>query len=211
MRLIKEAIKLSTGSIEGILFGLGDARPDERAAVLLDEIEEPRLHRESGEIGIVMAPPDDLAAERPEMVAMAAQGLVGELLSEQVDQEGLKYVDDRPADGGIGFFNGVPSMHSSSGVRVPCATDPRQHESGSSVKGRPRMSKIGHAFLRKALYMPAMTTLYKTVWGKRFRERLAASGKPAKLIIGAMMRKLVHVTFGVIRSGKCFDPKLQNA
>ncbi|MFM0558138.1 transposase [Paraburkholderia sediminicola] len=89
--------------------------------------------------------------------------------------------------------------------------DPRQHESGSSVKGRPRMSKVGHAFLRKALYMPAMTTLYKTHWGKRFRERLAASGKPAKLIIGAMMRKLVHVAFGVIRSGKCFDPKLQNA
>jgi len=85
--------------------------------------------------------------------------------------------------------------------------DPRQHESGSSVKGRPRMSKVGHAFLRKALYVPAMTTH----WGKRFRERLAAFGKPAKLIIGSMMRKLVHVAFGVIRSGKCFDPKLQNA
>ena len=38
--------------------------------------------------------------------------------------------------------------------------DPRQHESGSSVKGKPRLSKIGHAFLRKALYMPAMVTLY---------------------------------------------------
>ncbi|WP_415768183.1 transposase [Paraburkholderia sp. J69-1] len=87
----------------------------------------------------------------------------------------------------------------------------RRGESGSSVKGRPRMSKVGHAFLRKALYMPAMTTQYKTHGGKRFRERLAASGKPAKLIIVAMMRKFVHVAFGVIRSGKCFDPKLQNA
>ena len=55
------------------------------------------------------------------------------------------------------------------------------------------MSKSGHAFLRKALYMLAMTTLYKTQWGRRFRTRLAATGKPAKLIIGAMMRKLVHV------------------
>jgi transposase len=43
--------------------------------------------------------------------------------------------------------------------------DPRQHESGSSVKGKPKISKIGHAFLRKALYMPAMVTLYKTDWG----------------------------------------------
>ena len=86
--------------------------------------------------------------------------------------------------------------------------DPRQHESGSSVKGRPRLSKIGHAFLRKALYMPAMVALYKTAWGKRFRARLAASGKPPKLIIGAMMRKLVHVVFGVLKSGKMFNPAL---
>lgn len=86
--------------------------------------------------------------------------------------------------------------------------DPRQHESGSSVKGKPRMSKVGHAFLRKALYMPAMVALYHTVWGKSFRQRLAASGKPPMLIIGAMMRKLIHVAFGVLKSGKKFDPAL---
>lgn len=89
--------------------------------------------------------------------------------------------------------------------------DPRQHESGSSVKKKVRLSKVGHAFLRKALYMPAMVTLYKTAWGIRFRERLAAAGKPAKLIIGAMMRKLIHVAFGVLKSGKSFDPALHGA
>src|SRR5574338_126728 len=89
--------------------------------------------------------------------------------------------------------------------------DPRQHESGSSVKGRPRLSKLGHAFLRKALYMPAMVTLYKTGWGKRFGQRLAANGKPPKLIIGAMMRKLIHVAYGVLKSGKAFDPTLHGA
>jgi transposase len=86
--------------------------------------------------------------------------------------------------------------------------DPRQFESGSSVKMKPRMSKIGHAFLRKSLYMPALVALYKTAWGKRFRERLAAAGKPPKLIIGAMMRKLIHVAFGVLKSGKNFNPEL---
>lgn len=89
--------------------------------------------------------------------------------------------------------------------------DPRQHESGSSVKGKPRLSKVGHAVLRKALYMPAVVTLYKTDWGRRFRERLAAAGKPPKLIIGAMMRKLIHVTFGVLKSQKPFDPEWKNA
>ena len=86
--------------------------------------------------------------------------------------------------------------------------DPHHHESGTSVKMKPRMSKVGHAFLRKSLYMPAMVALYKTAWGIRFRERLAATGKPPKLIIGAMMRKFVHVAFGVLKPGKTFNPAL---
>ena len=59
--------------------------------------------------------------------------------------------------------------------------------------------------------MPAMVTLYKTAWGRVFRERLAANGKPPKLIIGAMMRKLAHVAYGVLLSGKTFDPALHGA
>jgi len=89
--------------------------------------------------------------------------------------------------------------------------DPRQQESGTSVKGKPRMSKVGHAFLRKALYRPAMVTLYRTDWGKQFRSRLAVAGKPPMLIIGAMMRKLVHVAFGVLKSGNTFDPARHGA
>jgi transposase len=89
--------------------------------------------------------------------------------------------------------------------------DPRQHQSGSSVNSKPRMSKIGHRVLRKALYMPAMATLYKTIWGQQFRKRLAAAGKPPMLIIGAMMRKLIHVAFGVLKSGLPFNPVLHNA
>ena len=86
--------------------------------------------------------------------------------------------------------------------------NPRQHQSGSSVNGKPRMSKVGHALLRKTLYMPAMVTLYKTAWGKVFRDRLASAGKPPKLIIGAMMRKLLQVAFGVLKSGQPFNPVL---
>jgi transposase len=86
--------------------------------------------------------------------------------------------------------------------------DPRLHESGSSVHGKPRLSKIGHGALRKGLYMPAMVMLYKTHWGQQFRQRLAASGKPPMLIIAAMMRKLIHVAFGVLKSEKPFNPAL---
>ncbi|MBX4798280.1 IS110 family transposase, partial [Klebsiella michiganensis] len=44
-----------------------------------------------------------------------------------------------------------------------------------------------------------------TAWGKAFRKRLEESGKRAKVIIGAMMRKLAQVAYGVLKSGKTFD------
>lgn len=85
---------------------------------------------------------------------------------------------------------------------------PMHYESGSSVYKRPRLSKIGHSFLRRSLYMPAMVTLYKTDWGRAFRDRLLKAGKAPKLIIGAMMRKLAQVAYGVLKSNKPFNPAL---
>jgi transposase len=88
---------------------------------------------------------------------------------------------------------------------------PRQHESGSSVRRKPRISKMGHSFLRKALYMPAMVAVNKTEWGRAFKAWLAASGKIPMVIICAMMRKLVHVAVCILNSGKMFNPALHGA
>lgn len=111
----------------------------------------------------------------------------------------------------LSFYGGTPRFDKAKQAAAFAGLDPRQHHSGSSVNGKPRLSKIGHAFLRKALYMPAMVTMTRTAWGRTFRNRLAAAGKPPMLIIGAMMRKLVHVAFGVIKSGKPFNPALHGA
>jgi len=70
---------------------------------------------------------------------------------------------------------------------------------------------MGHAFLRKVLYMPAMVAVTRTDWGKAFKARLADSGKPPMVIICAMMRKFVHVAAGVLKSGKIFNPALHAA
>jgi hypothetical protein len=59
--------------------------------------------------------------------------------------------------------------------------------------------------------MPAVVALHRTLWGKRFCQRLTAKGKKPMVIIGAMMRKLAHVAFGVIKSGRSFDPALHSA
>lgn len=96
-------------------------------------------------------------------------------------------------------------------VTAYAGLDPRQHESGSSVRGKAHISRYGHNVIRKGLYMPAMYTLYKTPWGRRFLERLSAAGKPPMVIIVAMMRKLLHVAFGVLKTGEKFNPALHAA
>lgn len=83
---------------------------------------------------------------------------------------------------------------------------PRIRESGSSVRGRSRLSKIGSSRLRKALYFPALTALRHNPLLKAFGLRLSAQGKSKMLIPGATMRKLLHLAYGVLKSQMPFDP-----
>lgn len=83
---------------------------------------------------------------------------------------------------------------------------PRQHCSGSSVRGRPRLSKRGSARLRAALYFPAIVAQQHNPILRAFAHRLLAAGKPKLAVIAAVMRKLLHLVFGVLKSGMPFDP-----
>ncbi len=83
---------------------------------------------------------------------------------------------------------------------------PKETLSGSSVKGKPRLCKTGHARLRRALYMPALVSIRYNPLMIAFYQRLKEKGKNGKVIVCAIMRKLVHLIFGVLKSGKMFDP-----
>jgi len=100
-------------------------------------------------------------------------------------------------------FNHVREMVASIGLA------PREKLSGSSIKGKPRLSKIGHARLRKALYMPALVSIQCNPGMIAFYNRLKDKGKNGKVIVCAIMRKLVHVIFGVLKSGKKYDPNFK--
>ena len=89
---------------------------------------------------------------------------------------------------------------------------PRLRESGKSVRGRARLSKTGTPRIRRSLYFPAVTALRCNpvikAWASGLRER----GKCEMQIIGAVMRKLIHLAYGVLKSGKPYDPlHAQNA
>jgi transposase len=81
---------------------------------------------------------------------------------------------------------------------------PRVCESGT-LKARGRLVKIGPGRLRKALYFPALAALRFNPTLRALNERLRAAGKPKMVIVGAAMRKLIHLAFGVLKSGRAYD------
>lgn len=83
---------------------------------------------------------------------------------------------------------------------------PVEWQSGSSVRGRPRLSKAGPAYLRKLLYLPAVVATRHNPHIKAQYERLIGRGKPKMAAIGAAMRKLAHLCFGIVKSGQPYNP-----
>ena len=68
------------------------------------------------------------------------------------------------------------------------------------------MSKKGNRRLRKALYFPAIVGMRYNPILKAFAERLLARGKAKMVVVGAVMRKLAHLIYGVLSNKKPFDP-----
>jgi transposase len=85
---------------------------------------------------------------------------------------------------------------------------PAHHKSGSSVHRKPRLSKVGSSRLRDALYFPAITALRCNAAIEALGERLAERGKAKMVIVGAAMRKLLHICYGVLKNGTPFNPSL---
>jgi len=85
--------------------------------------------------------------------------------------------------------------------------NPRVRQSGQWTGASP-ISKQGSSAIRKALYMPALVAKRHNPVLRAFCERLAAKGKRPKQVIVAAMRKLVHLIWGVLKSGRPFDPAI---
>lgn len=77
---------------------------------------------------------------------------------------------------------------------VPC-----HKSSGTSLKTRGRLSGRGDANLRSRMYMPAVCAITHDPAMKAFYQQLVLKGKAPKVAITAVMRKLVHVCYGVIK------------
>lgn len=104
----------------------------------------------------------------------------------------------------------VSRFRSARQVAAYIGVTPSQRQSGE-WRGKTVLSKVGNSRLRKALYLPAIVAKRHNPVLKTFCDRLLAAGKSPMAVVGAAMRKLVHIAFGVLKSGVPFNPALASA
>lgn len=97
-------------------------------------------------------------------------------------------------------------FHKAREVAAYAGLVPQERQSGSSVRGRARLSKKGNGRLRKSLYWPAIVAMRHNPVLAAFARRLREAGKPKMVVIAAVMRKLLHIAFGVLKHQRPFDP-----
>jgi len=105
----------------------------------------------------------------------------------------------------LGHLGDIRRFESAKTFAAFLGVTPKQRSSGSSVHGRTMMSRTGSVALRTALYMPSLVARRHNPILRRFAERLALGGMAKKAVIGAVMHKLAHLIYGIIKTGKPFD------
>lgn len=160
---------------------------------------------------LVVASLQAVVAVLDEQLAQVAQAISEHLAAQAELQQQVALVDSIP---GIGpttaaalvseiDFSAYPSARQ---LVAQAGLNPRQRQSGTSVHGKPRLSKQGASQLRHILYFPAIVAMRHNPVVHTFAERLAERGKAKMVIVCACMRKLLHLVYGVLKSGRPFDP-----
>ena len=94
---------------------------------------------------------------------------------------------------------GLQDFENASSVASFLGLNPIEKRSGKSEYRRPRLSKRGNSRYRQALYFPAMVATRKNPDIQAQYDRLTQAGKSKMCALGAAMRKLVHICYGVIK------------
>ena len=109
----------------------------------------------------------------------------------------------------LGEMPDVTQFASAQAMAAYAGLCPREHQSGSSVRKRTRLSKTGNSHLRKALYFPAVSAVQWNAPVKAHYERMREKGKGKMVSLGAAMRKLLMICYGVLKNRQPFDPNWQ--
>ena len=100
-------------------------------------------------------------------------------------------------------FTSAPEVASFLGL------NPIEKQSGTTQYRRPRLSKAGNGRFRQSLYFPAMVATRKNPDIKAQYDRLLAAEKSKMCALGAAMRKLVHICYGVLKHQRPYEVQVQ--
>ena len=103
-------------------------------------------------------------------------------------------------------FYDLEDYASAKAVAADAGVTPAKYQSGTSVRRKARMSRIGKAAVRAALFWPAQTAIRWNPIVADLADRLRRRGKPFGVILVAAMRKLLHLVYGVVKNKTPFDP-----
>lgn len=120
--------------------------------------------------------------------------------------ESIPGIGKRTATRLLAEIEDISRYKSARQVAAYAGLTPRNNRSGT-LRGQTRLAKTGNARVRKALFLPAMVAKRHNPLVRSFCQRLAGHGKNKMQLVGAAMRKLIHIAFGVLKSGKVFDPE----
>jgi len=89
-----------------------------------------------------------------------------------------------------------------------CGVAPFEHSSGSSVRGRTRVSHMANKVLKRMLHMGAMSVVSKDPELRDYYQRKVAQGKNKMLVINAVRNKIIHRLCAVIKRGYGYQSEI---
>lgn len=107
--------------------------------------------------------------------------------------------------------NGFELIRSKKQLVSYAGLDVKEKQSGTSVKGKPKISKKGNRHLRKAMHLPALTAIRNDERFKDIFARLIARHGIKMKAVVAIQRKLLELTFIIAKTGRLYDHKYLQA
>ena len=107
----------------------------------------------------------------------------------------------------IVITNGFKKFESAKQLQCYIGLCPRIYQSGTSVKGKGHINKMGMGRMRKILYMCALSAIKRNTQCKAQYERLCQAGKPKMVAIIAVANKLVRQAFAIGKGEVNYDER----
>ena len=105
----------------------------------------------------------------------------------------------------LGELPPVTHFETANQVTAYAGLTPEQLQSGQTNRQK-GLIKMGSKHLRTALFLPALSAMIHNPILVNLAERLRERGKQKMTIVGAVMRKLLHLVYGVLKNQQPFDP-----